>query len=132
MGYSLDWLYRLPFLPALPSQNIGMIVVLAGFLLWVSAIRTLRKHGTAINPTKPTTRVVSDGPYRFSRNPMYLGLTLLYLGVAFLVTSLWAILLLVLVLGIINWHAIAREERYLEAKFGDEYRNYRHRVRKWL
>ncbi|NQV80212.1 MAG: isoprenylcysteine carboxylmethyltransferase family protein, partial [Alphaproteobacteria bacterium] len=91
-----------------------------------------RRAGTAVQPYKPSTTVVTDGVYRFSRNPIYLGLTAFYLGLAFAVNSGWAILLLPLVLVVMHYGVIAREERYLEGKFGAAYRDYKNRVRRWL
>jgi len=75
---------------------------------------------------------VVQGPYRFTRNPMYVGLAALYAGVTLLVNSLWPLLLLPVVLVVIRWRVIAREEAYLERKFGDVYRTYTTRVRRWL
>jgi len=91
-----------------------------------------RRAGTTPNPTKPTTALVLRGPYRFTRNPMYLGFAALYLGVTLLVNSLWPLLLFPAVVGLVQGRVIAREEAYLEAKFGNEYRAYKMRVRRWL
>ena len=76
--------------------------------------------------------MVTDGPYRYSRNPLYLRVTLLYLGFAFLVNDVWLLAVLPLVLIVLYVGVIRREERYLEAKFGDEYRAYKATVRRWL
>jgi protein-S-isoprenylcysteine O-methyltransferase Ste14 len=81
---------------------------------------------------KPTTVLVTEGPFRYSRNPIYLALTLLYLGVAFLVNAWWILLLVVPVLLVIRYGVIAREEVYLARKFGDAYRQYTTQVRRWL
>ena len=83
-------------------------------------------------PIKPTTAIVATGPYRFTRNPMYVGLAALYLGITLWVDSLWPVLFLPAVLFMIQRFVIAREERYLEAKFGDQYRGYKARVRRWI
>jgi len=92
----------------------------------------MRRAGTNVRPDQPATAIVVDGPFRFTRNPLYLGLTGLYAGVALLVDALWPLLLLVPLLVIVKWGVIHREERYLEAKFGETYRLYKARVRRWL
>lgn len=76
--------------------------------------------------------MVTNGPYRFTRNPMYLGFTLLYLGAAFWVNTAWPVILLPLVLAVMHYGVIVREEAYLERVFAEEYRTYRQRVRRWL
>jgi protein-S-isoprenylcysteine O-methyltransferase Ste14 len=81
---------------------------------------------------KPTTALVTEGPFRYSRNPIYLALTLLYVGVALLINALWILLLIVPVLLVIRYGVIAREEAYLTRKFGDTYRQYTARVQRWL
>ena len=92
----------------------------------------MKRAGTNIRPDQPTLAIVSDGPFRFTRNPLYLALTGLYAGIALLVNALWPLLLLAPVLAVLRWGVIAREERYLEAKFGEAYRAYRSRVRRWV
>jgi protein-S-isoprenylcysteine O-methyltransferase Ste14 len=81
---------------------------------------------------RPASGLVMDGPFRYSRNPAYVSFTMIYAGVASLKNSLWAILLLPVVLHIIRHHAIEREERYLERRFGEEYLRYKSQVRRWL
>ncbi|MBL0923703.1 MAG: isoprenylcysteine carboxylmethyltransferase family protein [Sphingomonadaceae bacterium] len=110
----------------------GSILILAGLLYGLSAAGLFRRIGTDVKPWKSTSVIVAEGVYRFTRNPMYLGMALLYAGLALLFSSLGAILLLPILLIIIQTQVIAREERYLEGKFGDEYRNYKRAVRRWL
>jgi protein-S-isoprenylcysteine O-methyltransferase Ste14 len=81
---------------------------------------------------RPVTALVSVGPYQFTRNPIYIGLVLVYFGLSIILTSLWALLLLIPVLIILQRYVIAREETYLEKKFGEAYRNYKERVPRWL
>jgi protein-S-isoprenylcysteine O-methyltransferase Ste14 len=83
-------------------------------------------------PHAPTRALVVRGPYRFTRNPMYLGLLLLYLGLGALFACVWALVLAPALVATIRYYAIAREERYLAARFGEEYRDYAARVRRWL
>ena len=92
----------------------------------------MHRAGTNIRPDLPTTALVTEGPFRFTRNPLYLGLTLMYAGIALLIPGTWPLLLLVPVLLVMRWGVIAREERYLERKFGEPYRAYLGRVRRWL
>ena len=104
----------------------------AGLGLGASAVFLLRRAGTTPNPTRPTTAIVVRGPYRFTRNPMYLGLTAVYLGLAAFLDALWPLVLLPAALALMHRQVIQREEAYLEAKFGDVYRAYKGRVRRWL
>jgi protein-S-isoprenylcysteine O-methyltransferase Ste14 len=97
-----------------------------------SAEAAMKRAGTNIRPDQPTLAVVSDGPFRFTRNPLYLALTGLYVGITLLADALWPLLLLVPVLVVLQWGVVAREERYLEAKFGEPYRAYKARVRRWV
>ena len=85
-----------------------------------------------MSPYRPTTTLGTAGPYRYSRNPLYIALTLAYLGAAVVVNTVWPVILLPGLLLVMQWGVISREERYLERRFGDEYRRYRTRVRRWL
>jgi protein-S-isoprenylcysteine O-methyltransferase Ste14 len=91
-----------------------------------------RRLGTHVPPSQPTTLIATTGPYRWTRNPMYLGMALIYAGLAIGFDGPIALALLPLVLIAIQTQVIAREERYLEAKFGDDYRRYKAEVRRWL
>lgn len=94
--------------------------------------RAMKQAGTNINPLQPATSLVTTGPFRFSRNPLYLSLTLLFAGLSLILNSLWGLIALAPVLAILHFGVILREERYLEAKFGESYRQYRTQVRRWL
>ena len=118
--------------PPRVARLVGWGLVAAGVLLGASAVRLFRRAGTTPNPTRPTTALVLHGPYRFTRNPMYLGLGLAYLGAALLVNSVWPVVLFPAVILLVQRWVIAPEEAYLERKFGAEYRAYRARVRRWL
>jgi protein-S-isoprenylcysteine O-methyltransferase Ste14 len=110
----------------------GALFIAAGLAVGLSAMGLFRKVGTDVKPWKTTSAIVADGVYRFTRNPMYLGMALLYGGLAVAFSSLGAIVLLPILILIIRTQVIAREERYLEAKFGEQYRMYKSRVRRWL
>jgi protein-S-isoprenylcysteine O-methyltransferase Ste14 len=110
----------------------GWFLVIAGVGLAVSAAATFRSAGTHVNPRKPATTVVAHGPFRFTRNPMYVAMGTVYLGVTALVNSLWPLLLFPPAVWIIGRYMIAREEAYLERKFGHAYLDYKAKVRRWL
>ncbi len=92
----------------------------------------MERAGTNVNPREPTTALVVSGPFRFSRNPLYVALTLMYAGLAVVANAFWVLVLLVPVLLVLHSGVVRREERYLEAKFGEAYRQYRARVRRYL
>ena len=98
----------------------------------VSALVTFRGVGTTPNPTKPAAALALGGPYRFTRNPMYLGWVFAYVGAALLVNAVWPLVFLPVVIAVVQRMFIEKEERYLERKFGDAYRQYKVRVRRWL
>jgi protein-S-isoprenylcysteine O-methyltransferase Ste14 len=90
------------------------------------------RAGTNVDPREPTTAIVTDGPFRYSRNPLYLSLVLFYLGGTLLIDGVAPLIVLVLVLLVLHFGIVRREEQYLEGKFGDVYRAYRARVRRYL
>ena len=129
----LHWLYPLPFLSAaLPAAAVGGAVFLAGLALLISAALTFRRAGTNVPTSKPTTTIVAAGPYRYSRNPIYAGMFVGLVGIAIGFDSLWPLVLLVPFFLVIRYGVVAREEAYLERKFGDAYTTYKARVRRWL
>ena len=132
IGYALDRFKPAPVAVGGARILLGWVFAGAGVALAASAIVLFRRAGTSPVPIQPTTALVVRGPYRFTRNPMYVGLAALYAGVTLLINSVWPLLLLPVVLGVIRWAVIAREEAYLERKFGDAYRAYTTRVRRWL
>jgi len=135
IGYLIEWLWPIPILPGpfgFVLRILGVAAILAGAGLIISAITRFRTIGTPVNPTAPTTMLAFDGPYRFTRNPMYLGLALLLAGFALVGDALWPLVAVIPVVWIIQTQVIAREEPYLEAKFGAPYRDFKARVRRWL
>lgn len=127
----LRWLRPLPILARGGLwPGMALVVLGVGILLW--ARRTLLAGGTNVDPMLPTTAIVAAGPYRFSRNPLYVGLAVVYLGLTLALDTWWGIVLLALVLIVMHQGVIQREERYLERKFGDGYRQYRAAVRRYL
>ncbi len=132
LGVILNFFFAITFLPAVLAWTMGVLLIVVGILLIVSAFRALIKVNTPLDPGLPTTSVVKGGAYRISRNPIYLSFTLIYLGVAFTFNLLWALVLLVAVLILIDRGQIPREEKYLEGKFGEEYLMYKETVRRWF
>ena len=116
--------------PMWPLTAWLFIAVGMGILAW--AMLTFRRARTAILPSNPASTIVTSGPYRISRNPMYLGLSLVYIGLSLLMRMAWPLVLLPIVLAALYVLVIRREERYLGAAFAEEYRAYRQRVRRWL
>jgi protein-S-isoprenylcysteine O-methyltransferase Ste14 len=110
----------------------GMILAIAGLSLIFAALLRFRRAGTNPEPWRQTTAFVASGVYRWTRNPMYLGMALIFAGLALIFDSLATIMLLPFVVILIDRQVIAREERYLEAKFGEDYRAYKDKVRRWL
>jgi protein-S-isoprenylcysteine O-methyltransferase Ste14 len=110
----------------------GTVLFIIGLVIGIAGIQRLRASSTNISTDLPATALVIDGIYRWSRNPLYLALTLAYVGLAIAAGSAWAIILLIPLLVVMNIGVISREERYLEREFGDAYRAYKSRVRRWL
>jgi protein-S-isoprenylcysteine O-methyltransferase Ste14 len=127
-------LQRLIPLALLPSslRPAGILLALAALLLVFPSLARFRRARTSPIPRRPTTALVIEGPYRFTRNPMYLGMLLLYVGVALSFGHVWPLLLTPIVVLLVRRMVIDREESYLIAKFGDEYRRYQSHVRRWL
>lgn len=121
-----------PFLPLGATRLVGAPLVAGGLLLGAWFLRTLRGAGTPVDPREPVSALVTSGPYRYSRNPGYLAMAMIYAGISSLANSLPSILLLPVALGVIQRGVIEREERYLEGLFGEEYLAYRTRVRRWF
>lgn len=111
---------------------LGLAFVASGIGIAIWGRRTMQAAGTNIDPSRPTTAIVDSGPFRYSRNPLYLALTLLYLGLSLAFNTWWCIVVLVPLLIIMHRGVVLREERYLAQKFGERYRQYRSRVRRYL
>jgi protein-S-isoprenylcysteine O-methyltransferase Ste14 len=131
-GLVIHFAFPIRLLPlGLVQLAVGLPVVTAAVAVWLWGILTLRQEGTTFDVRKPTVTIVSRGPYRVSRNPLYLMLTVAYIGTALAVNTAWPVVLLPLAVFLIT-RLIYQEERYLERKFGREYLAYKARVRRWL
>ena len=132
-GLALQWVVPLPFMPAsVPSVWLGGIVFVLALALLAWAVATMTRAGSNVPTNLPSTTIVEAGPYRFTRNPIYLGMFLGLVGLAIGFDSLWLLVMLAPFALVIRYGVVAREEAYLERKFGDAYRQYRARVRRWL
>ena len=132
MGIVLDFLFPLPLLPNRVQYLVGFAVMAVSGLIIPFVLLEFRKARTDFNPRKPTTAIITTGPFRFSRNPSYLVLTLLCVGIGIAADSIWILGLLIPAIVVMHYGVIAREERYLENKFGEEYLRYKRSVRRWL
>lgn len=135
LGCLLSWI--VPLGPGLGSANMralaaGGMLALVGLALFVVSVREFRRAGTSVVPGEPSTALLESGPYRYTRNPIYISFTLFYFGLAIMLTSAWMLVLLVPVLIVLQRGVVEREEAYLASKFGEAYRKYQSRVPRWL
>ena len=130
---ALQWLMPLPFMPAAAAAGwVGGAVFAIALALAAWAIATLTRAGSNVPTSMPTTTIVDAGPYRFTRNPIYLGMFLGQIGLAIAFDSLWLLMMLAPFAFVIHYGVVAREEAYLGRKFGDAYGGYCSHVRRWL
>jgi protein-S-isoprenylcysteine O-methyltransferase Ste14 len=115
-----------------PARAVGIGIGIAGLLLFAWAAMTLRRHQTTILPNKGADHLVTDGPFRFRRNPIYISHVMILLSIAELTKNIWFVLLALLYAVLVTWLAVIPEERHLEAKFGDAYRAYKATTRRWI
>ena len=113
-------------------RAVGTGVILAAVALFALSVRAFRAADTPVPGNRPTRAIVRTGPYRFSRNPIYLAMSLLQLGIALLVNSIWVALTLLAAVAVMTFVVIPREERYLEARFPGTYLAYKREARRWL
>jgi protein-S-isoprenylcysteine O-methyltransferase Ste14 len=128
----LDWIWPLPIFGHAAALWIGLILLILSLGIAMWGRRTMHAAGTNISPLRPAVALVTSGPFRFTRNPLYFAMTLLYLGLSILFNTCWGMVGLVPLLIVLHFGVILREERYLEEKFGETYRVYRSRVRRYL
>jgi protein-S-isoprenylcysteine O-methyltransferase Ste14 len=122
----------LPFLPRPLTVPLGLALVVVAITLFSYSAGKFRAAGTPVPARKPTTAIVGTGPYRFSRNPIYLAFSLFQLGIAIWADSVWLLATLVGAVALVHVIVIPREEQYLERRFGAEYLRYKTSVRRWL
>ena len=132
IAYILKWTIPIPFVVSSVLENIGFVLVVIGFLLGVAAFLAFRKARTTLDPHGKVSAIVTDGIYRFTRNPIYLAFLLMLIGFPLNSGNYWGILLSPVFVIFMNSLVIEKEEAYLEKKFGDVYTSYKSRVRRWL
>lgn len=128
----LHWNWPLPMLNHAVMEWIGRAILFLGLALNSWGVWCMLRNRTPINPYRPVKTIVSSGAFRISRNPLYVGLDLILLGLVLIFDSVWGFAVLLVLLAIMHYGVILPEERYLERKFGAEYRRYRGAVRRYL
>lgn len=131
-GVLVNFYFPLPIWPGTAIRVIGFLPLLLGGVTFTWARATFRRHMTALMPWTRTTALVTDGPYGFSRNPIYLSFVLIYLGLSFIFDSAYVLIMLAVVVVLFDRLQIPREERYLRGLFGAEFDSYTSKVRRWL
>jgi protein-S-isoprenylcysteine O-methyltransferase Ste14 len=132
LGLVLNFFWPASFLPLAITAPLGVLVILGAIALGVSAIQEMLAANTPLDVRKPSTEIVTSGVFQTSRNPIYLGMLILYIGIAILANSLWILILILPFAIILQKGVIEPEETYLEQKFGDRYLRYKAKVRRWI
>ena len=132
VGLVVDYLWPIGFLPGSWRVPLGALLVSIGLVLAMLGLHEFRRAGTDVSPRKPSKALVTGGIYAHTRNPLYLALTFVYLGITSATDDLWLLSLTVPLLIVVRYGVIGREERYLRVRFGEEYRQYKERVRRWI
>jgi len=132
IGFGLNALLPSTSVPDGVAWGVGGVLLTFGLALVTTFLGSFRRAHTPVDPRRATTAIVTAGPYRVTRNPAYLGMALIYAGIAVVSGAPWVLLALAPTLVVVDRGVIAREERYLEAKFGQEYLRYKARTRRWL
>jgi protein-S-isoprenylcysteine O-methyltransferase Ste14 len=132
LGVLTDRLWPVALLPGAVQYGLGGLFIVLSVSIMPFVLREFSKAHTHFDARKPVTALITSGPFRFSRNPSYLALTLLCVGSAIISDTVWIIAWLVLAVLLIDKGIIQREERFLEEKFGEVYRSYKAKVRRWL
>ena len=132
LGWLLNWLWPIDILPGSSLAWPGTLLIVVSIAIGLTAVRAMFKMNTSLDVRKAATSIVSSGPFALTRNPMYLSMVLLCVGIALFFNWFWLLLLVIPLEVILQKGVIEREERYLERKFGDEYKRYRTKVRRWL
>ena len=125
-------LWTVALLPTVLARVLGVVVFISAGVLAHFAHLAMKRVGTNVLPTQPTLALATDGPYRFSRNPLYIAAIGVYLGVTLWVNGLAPLLLMLPMTWLLHWGIVLREERYLKSKFGNAYQSYQVTVRRWL
>jgi protein-S-isoprenylcysteine O-methyltransferase Ste14 len=135
LGGLINWFYPLYIFPArylLFARIVGTLLIVLGLGIIFNVRAKMQRVETNIEPWKPTNSIITEGIYAYSRNPVYVAMILIYFGVTIIVDSMWILSFIFLVFFVMHFGVILREEKYLEKKFGEEYLNYKNKVRRWI
>jgi len=132
LAWVLDRVVPLPVGIPESTRSLGVLLVPPSLALMIWGRQTMVRAGTNVRPSRPSTALVTGGPFRFSRNPLYVAVTALYLACAWMTRVEWALVLVIPLALIVHYGIVRREERYLEQKFGDDYRAYCTQTRRWF
>ncbi len=133
-GYIMDLFFQTP-LPGIPDNckiYTALLFAVAAIAVVTWSFVVFRKNRTSADPYSPATTIVKTGPFRISRNPFYLGVFAAYMAMILIIDSVFMIPLLVLMMAVLHFGVVLREEEYLEKKFGEEYLKYKREVRRWI
>lgn len=131
----LNWVYPLPWLRGMSAEflfGVGLVVIVGALIIEIAAIRAMLRANTTIKPDRGADHLVTGGPFSFTRNPLYLGNTVIMFGLGLISGILWFFVLGILAAFLTQKLAVEREEKHLEAKFGKKFRDYAKRVRRWI
>jgi protein-S-isoprenylcysteine O-methyltransferase Ste14 len=131
-GMLWSWMIPSPKFSAESLKVLGAMLGVFGTTLAFWGAYTFRRAGTHVRPSRPVTALVTGGPFRYSRNPFYLAMTVIYIGITLYVGFLWPLVTLVPALIMVQWRIVRREEQFLESRFGEDYRAYKARVHRWI
>ena len=132
LGKALQWIIPIFAIPWVAGISLGFVCIIPAIIILIAARKAFREHRTTMLPNHRSRKLLVKGPFRYTRNPLYLGIILLYAGLAFGTGSVWSLLFLPLVIIWLYYVAIFPEEKNLEQQFGEEYIRYKKSVRRWL
>lgn len=122
----------IPAFPWWPALMVGLAIIAFALYTNIGGVLAFKRSGTNVNPYKPALTVVRDGPFRYTRNPMYLGMILFVLGLGLLLSTAWGLIFAVILWAALHYGVVLREERYMTGKFGEQYRELLTVTRRWL
>ena len=132
IGIMINYFSPCSFMPKSFQLPLGLFFLFFALILMALSLREFKKAGTNVNPNKPSTTIITSGPFRYTRNPLYVALSFVLIGVGIWLDNIWIITMLVPVLILMHYGVINREERYLTKKFGDKYLKYKESVPRWF
>jgi protein-S-isoprenylcysteine O-methyltransferase Ste14 len=132
VGLGLDYLWPAPVLSPAVQYGAGGVLIVASVLLFGLTLREFSRANTSINHRRPTTSVITTGPFGLTRNPVYGAMTMLFVGIASVIDGLWILAMVIPAVLIVHFFVILKEEAFLEREFGDTYRRYKNSVRRWF